>query len=258
MKLACLLLFLILSSSSAFGGTGEACRLLENQESFLSEAQEVSLERDGFVIGTAIPETYPNIVVSSKLISDCDTRYMVTAYFSNKISGEERFPIQRPLSVSQRKVLSETVCRAFRKPQLWTDGVSHEVFNTVSSDIFPEFFDCITRRVSDGETIGPELFTETAFAGPSERLLSSIRRQLEMDRTITSDQVAMMLFVLKNGGRLPREPESMTFLQNSRSVDYGEIDNEEIIKRALTLLDGDESVSLSRARQFQAEIWGLI
>lgn len=258
MRKRCLLLCcLVLSSARVFGASEESCRLLAKQEAFLTKTERGVLDADGFVIGTGIPEGYPNIVISKKMISGCDERYLAEAYFSNKISGDERFIIERPFSDSQRRVLSETVCVALGKSQVWSDGVSHEVLNTVSADIFPEFFDCIVWRVKSGKTIGPEFFTEAAFAEPSTQLLNSIKRKLKTDRSITSDQIAIMLFVLKNGHCLPKDGELRRLMENSMPVEAGDITNYQIIERALGLLANEQSISLSQARAFDADIWGL-
>ena len=258
MKIRRLLFFYFcLNSTFVFGGAEDSCRLLARQEALLTEAQKVALYVDGFVMGAEISYDYPNVVVSERLIGGCDERYLAASYLSNKISGEERYFIERPILSSRKLVLSKVVCSALEEPQIWRDGASHEIWNAVSEDVFPDFFECIIRRVKSKKIISSKFFTEAAFVDPSEQLVFALRQEVEMDVNITSDQVSMMLFVLRNGGELPDMDRVTEILRRSVAVKTGDIPNDEIIERALELLSSDRDISLSQARSFEEEIWGF-
>lgn len=255
--LRCTLFLLVLSiAAPSRASTGDACWVLGQQIRGLSREEIVILQKNGFAIGLDLPDHLPGTVISKRVVPDCEARLIAERYFDNKISGEQRFAIERDEFARSRAAVAQAACKALTVSEPWPDGVSHEVLNVVSDALFPEWSECLYRRiVSDAGRIDLRYFTAASFQRPPQKIRGLIRESLGRKGLDTLD-VALLLFLEKNLMDTISLGRAKRALMAATPMNDQELSNQEIIDRALRLLAKRRPVSLEEAWTLESETYG--
>lgn len=251
------LLLLVLSiPAPSRASIGDACEVLGQQIRGLSREEILILQKNGFVIGLDLPDHLPRTVISKRIVPGCEARLIAERYFDNKISGEQRFAIERDEFARSRAAVAQAACKALTVSEPWPDGASHEILNVVSDALFPEWSECLYRRiVSDAGRIDLRYFTAASFQHPPQKIRALIRENLGRKGIDTLD-VALLLFLEKNlTGTVSLERAKKTLMAATPMNDQ-ELSNQEIIDRALRLLAKRHAISLEEAWTLESEIYG--
>ena len=212
---------------------------------------------NGFVHALYLSDHLPATVISKRVIQDCPERLVAEKYFDNKIAGEELFAIGKEEFLRSRAAITRAACEALKVNEPWPDGVSHEILNVVSDELFPDWVECLYQHIASGDkgNINLDYFTAASFRRPPQKILGLIR-QKQQSKGIDTLGTAMLLFLEKNltgGVSLARAKKD---LLGAVPINDQELSNQEIIDRALRLLGKRQPVSREEAWILQSEIYG--
>lgn len=253
-RTACLFLLYLAAATPAMAAA-DACELLARKMRALSAEETRILRENGFVYSNGELPHSPTTVISARIVPNCQERLVAENYFDNKIAGEERFRIAKQAFARSRAAIAKAACAALKVSEPWPDGVSHEILNVVSDELFPEWSDCLYRHVAESKGfISLDYFTGESFRHPPATMLPFFR-QIERSDRLAVAEVALLLLLEKNLTGAVSLQRAKRLLMAAPVADQ-QLAGEEIIDRVLGLLARQEPVSLEEAWTLQAEITG--
>ena len=249
-------LFLLCLGAASAGTAADSCESAVKKMRALSTEETRILRENGFVYSNGESPHSPTTVISARIVPNCQERLVAEKYFDNKIAGEERFRMRKEEFVRSRAAIAKAACAALKVSEPWPDGVSHEILNVVSDELFPEWSGCLYRHVAESKGfISLDYFTRESFRHPPAAMLPFFR-QIERSDRLSIGYVALLLFLEKNLTGAVSLERAKTLLMAAPEAPDQELPRQEIIDRALRLLARQEPVSLGEAWTLQAEITG--
>jgi hypothetical protein len=250
------LLLLCLGVATTQAAAVGACDALSQQMRALTSEETRILRNNGFVHSHGQPRQLPNTVISERIVPGCPERLVAEKYFDNKIAGEERFRIGNEEFIRSRAATAKAACAALAVSEPWPDGVSHEILNVVSDELFPEWSECLYRHVAESKGfIGLDYFTDESFRHPARAMLPFFR-QIERSDRLSISYVAQLLFLEKNLTGAVSLQRAKRLLMAAPPVPDQLLPRQEIIDRVLGLLARKDPVSLDEAWTLESEITG--
>ncbi len=251
-KQAFVVCVLMLGCSAA--NAGENCARVDAQHAALSAEDLRKLEAEGFAYVKTMSRALPNVVISDKLIASCRDRYIAERYFQNKIDGRKRFPLSSEEIAQARPDIARAVYYALRAQGVWEDGVSHEIFNTVTDALLPDWVHWQQEQLRQGY-ISEEYFTNKMFLAPDPSLLPLLNKVLKA--TDSLPQIALIYFLKKNLGEDFQLADVRHDLDRGTIVG-GNISKATAIGHAMKILSRPGKVTWDEARQFSSAIYGWV
>jgi hypothetical protein len=250
-----LILLICLCAAPTLALAKDACDLLEEQVQGLTQEEASTFRRHGFVRALYLPDGLPITVISKRIIHGCRERLLAEKYFDNKIAGESLFPIGKLEFENSRPAVAFAACEALKVSAPWTDGVSHEILNVVSNELFPYWTACIQEHIENSKiTIELFYFTTASFERPPSEILSIVR-QKQRSKLFSTYGMALLLFLDKNLTRSVAAKRAKFLLNSAEPVNDQKITNQQIIDRALRLLAKPGVVTFDAAIRFGDEIY---
>lgn len=239
----------------SFGAiAGEDCSLVEKQLALLKPEDVKLLETKGFAYPYYFPSSLPGIVISEKIISSCKSRYAASRYFQNKVDGRIIYPVSVQEMAEARKDIAKAVYYALKAQGVWSDGVSHEIFNTVSDELMPDWVEWQKEQLRRGY-ISEDYFTSKMFLKPDPSLQPFLNQLLKSTKQVPF--IAFAYFIKKNLGE-KLDLQAVRLDLNNGEFEGGDIEKPQIIKNAMKLLSKPGKITKEEAWEFNAAIFGWV
>jgi hypothetical protein len=233
----------------------DGCAQIEKQLSLLSQDDLAKLHTKGFALIIDEPRVVPSVVISEKMIASCRNRYIAERYFQNKIDGRKSFPVSKKELSDARADVAKAVYYALAVKDIWDDGVSHEIFNTVSDDLLPDWVQWQREQLRHGY-ISEEYFTKRMFLNPDPSLRPLLNDVLKS--TDSFQQIALMFFLKKNLGEKLDLQLIRRELDRGTIYGGGDVDKKTAIAHAIRILSKSGKVTLDDSWQFTGELYGNV
>jgi len=247
-----------------------SCLLLAKQQALLQNFQATVPERDlrkGLEYNGVLelPESHgmPPVVLSEKLLPDCEARWVATKYVSNKLFSEKiynkaKYRVQRKEFLKHKRAICTAVVTIVASGYRWLVSATwtildRPVYQIVSEELMPEWREFLYNVITARE-VHLDYFTESTFFSPDEKLKPFIDRDLGKNLADTS--VAVLYMLRKNFGEIL----DLEFVANDlRKRELGKNENQEqLIIETLRLLSKEGRISLKDARKFRKKYVGIM
>lgn len=241
-------LILVFSASA-----NDACLLVDDGENKLTERDRATLKSEGVLLSLSFDEG--RVFISDEMLESCKDRIYLQSIFESMVHGIGVEMIEP--DTFARKEFNAVLCKALNSSaNAWPDGSRHELISAVSEKDFLGVDVCIKERLKEDGYFPIDYVSHDFFLDPSDSFIEFLEARVGSRAESTVSNSALMLFVLKNGGRLDNPTKQHEILTESR-MDVGfALGKNEIIDRAEHLLHGCKKITIYEVRQFLQEISG--
>jgi len=253
--------FLLIFSYSVHATNNDACDLLRRQYDLSTAQERQNLVNYG--IGEIMESRdTPRLIISEKLIPDCEARWVATRYVSDKLFLDE-FYDKKKYRVSHRefrlhkRVICMVIMTINRQGYRWlesgmTGTIKGPLHKLVTEELMPEWEEFLLITFSEGR-LDLNYFTESTFAYPNPKLKPFIERDLQNGKDWPATGIIFCYFLKKNmGEKLDLSILEADWRRRKRSgIGYEHIDKNEVFAEALKLLKKKGQISFKEARKFK-------